>query len=137
MVKYLQNPFTILGIGALVVFGLISFMNDYLAYKDRQCLVIDKLPSPGSGRHPGYFYLILKEERGIVFEQIVSPATYSQAQRGQAITFNLRQFDIRQTPWENAIFFFGTITVGSIGLVCLLLGCIFSGLNFAPKRWTY
>lgn len=121
MKKY---PITIIGLIFMVTFIVISINNDYLEYKTRTCLVLDKLSTPGGYKSSGHFYLVLKEERGIVFDLIVSPATYSQSYKGEIVHFNLRQMDIRQTPRENIIFFFGQIFAAAAFIVFIIIGII-------------
>lgn len=99
-----------------------------MTFKDRNCVVVDKIQSNGTYKHDGNFYLVLREERGIVFDIIVDAATYTQAKKDKIITFNLRQFDIKQTPKENILYFFGTIIVLIVGLISIafLIYCIFT-----------
>lgn len=101
-----------------------------MEFKDRKCLVIDKLKTSGTYRYSGKFYLILKEERGIKFDLEVSPATYSQSKIGQSKYFNLRNMDIKQTLKENIIYFFGQVIFGTVGFVCLIAGLIFINIKW-------
>jgi len=106
MFKYFKQSTTIIALICFIIAGIISYNNDYLDRKDRRCVVLDKLESFGGHKSSSHFYLILKEERGIIFDLIVSPATYSQSKVGETLVFNLKQMDIRQTPKENLIYFF-------------------------------
>lgn len=111
-----------IGLVSLILYTILSINNDYLTYKDRNCVVVDKLEQMSNRRSThSDFILILKEERGIIFDIIVSPSTYSQSKVGQKIIFNLRQFDIKQTPKEN-IYLFGYILLLSIGISFLIVG---------------
>ena len=120
----------ILGIvGSLIVFvGVVMLIkpNNYTKFKDRQCLVLDKLETSGGSKYSGNFYLVLKEERGIVFDIIVSAATYSQSKIGSIVVFNLRDYDIKQTPRENAFYLFGPGILIFLGLIFLLAFAIFN-----------
>lgn len=113
----------IIGLIAMTTFIIIHTNNYYMEYKDRKCVVLDKLTTNGGYKSSGNFYLVLKEERGIKFDIIVSPTTYSQAKKNEIIHFNLRQFDIKQTSRENIIYFFGTVITGAIGFICLFAVC--------------
>lgn len=112
--------FTLIWITFLVY---IIATNDYTKYKDRKCLVLDKMTTTGGYKSSGQFYLVLREERGILFDIIVSPSTFSQTQIGETAIFNLRQFDIKQTIRENVLYFFAPIIVvfligiGILGLI--------------------
>ncbi len=111
-----------LGLFLILVFGFLFFKsisNDYMHYKIRKCFVLDKLER--IGRNSGNFYLILKEEREIVFDLIVSPATYSQARVGDTLNFNLREFDIKQTSQKNLFYFFSPIILGVILILIIIL----------------
>lgn len=126
MRNYLKQTLTKIGIVATIIFGVICYNNDYMEYKDRKCIVLDKLTSPSGRRNSGDFYLVLKEERGIVFDLRVSPATYSQSKIGKIKYFSLRQFDIKQTAMNNVIYWFGTVFFGILSFVCLIGGWISS-----------
>ena len=126
MKKYFTNGFTIVGFISLIIFGIIYYNNDYMEFKERRCIVLDKMTTTGGYKSSGHFYLVLKEERGIVFDLIVSPATFSQSKIGDTIYFNLRQLEIKQTPMNNAIYFFGSIIFGVIAFGCLIGGWLYA-----------
>jgi hypothetical protein len=89
-----------------------------MEFKVRNCIILNKVMSPAGYKHSSNFYLILKEEQGIVFDQIVAPSTYTQHEIGDKIRFDLRNFDIKQTHKENIIFFLGQL------IVDVLAGCL-------------
>lgn len=124
MIKYLKQTMTKIGIVATIIFGIIYYNNDYMEFKDRKCIVLDKMTTTGGYKHSGHFYLVLKEERGIVFDLIVSPATFSQSKIADIKYFNLRQLEIRQTPMDKAIYLLDII-FGAIGFTCLIGGWVF------------
>lgn len=125
MAKYLKQTMTKIGIVATIIFGIIYYNNDYMEFKYRKCIVLDKMTTTGGYKSSGHFYLVLKEERGIVFDLIVSPATFSQSKIGDTKYFNLRQLEIKQTPMNNVIYFFGSVIFGLTGFVFLIGGWIF------------
>jgi hypothetical protein len=104
--------------GLAIVFGLITYIfdqhNTYMRFKQRKCIILDKLITPPGYKHSADLYLVLKEERGIVFDLNVAPATYSQHKIGDTIHFTLRDFDIKQTRRDNTIYFFGQVLLFAI-----------------------
>ena len=116
----MKRIFYLIGIAVISIIMYVCSNNDYLTHKDRNCVVVDKIQSIGSYKHHGNFYLVLREERGIVFDIIVDAATYTQAKKDQNITFSLRQMDIKQTPKENILYFFGPIIVLIFGLIFII-----------------
>jgi hypothetical protein len=125
MKKYLNLTVTKIGIISSIVFCFIYFNNDYMEFKDRKCIVLDKIATTGGYKSSGDFYLVLKEERGIVFDLTVTPATFSQSKTGDIKYFSLRQFDVEQTLTNNAIFIFGSVIFGVLAFGCLIGGWVF------------
>jgi hypothetical protein len=120
----MKKIFIIIGI-ILTSISIYNFCNnDYMEFKERKCIVLDKMVVDG-GKYSDNFYLVLKEERGIIFDQMVSPSTYSQADSGEIVYFNLRQFDIRQTTKENWKDFFGVVILFAFGIVLTLASIFF------------
>lgn len=113
-----------------IITGIMSYvgfqMHEYGHYKDRNCIVLDKLQS--SGRYSGNFYLVMEEDRGIVFDRNVRPSTYSQAEVGQNIVLRLRDMDIKQTKSGNALNFL-LIILGSAAISFLLVSAFVSLLE--------
>jgi hypothetical protein len=120
MKKYFTNTFTVIGIIFTLIFVIIWQNNDYLAYRERECVVIDKLQTIGSES----FILVMQEDRGIIFDRIVSPATYSQLEEGNTAIFDLRDFDINQTTKNNLIYVFGQFMFGLFGIAFLFIGLL-------------
>lgn len=118
------SKISLIGAVLSITAAVIHFNNDYMTFKERECLVIDKMTTTGGYKSSGRFYLVLKEDRGIIFDQIVSPATFSQAGISEKITFDLRQFDIKQTLRENVIYFFGEIILACVGVGLIAIGLI-------------
>jgi len=121
MAKKVRTLFCLISIVIMCFITYNFFNNDYMTHKDRNCVVLDKIQSNGGYKYPGNFYLILKEERGIVFDIIVDAATYTQSKIGQNITFSLRQHDIKQTQKENILYFFGPILFLMFTLFVIML----------------
>jgi hypothetical protein len=121
----------IFGIITIIVFGIIRLNNDYMDFKTRKCVVLNKLTTSGGYKSSGDFYLVLKEEKGIIFDLIVCPSTFSQSKVGDTKFFNLRDFDIKQTPKNNLLYFFGEVIFGTVGFVFIVAGMI---LLFLSKK---
>lgn len=118
MKNYFNKITTKLFLISLTILLIISFNNDYMSFKDRECLVIDKIQSDGSYKSSVRFYLILKEKStGINFDLIVNPTTYTLAQKNDIKIFNLRDFDIQQNHKDNIIYFIGTCIFISLTIV--------------------
>lgn len=109
----------------IILFAITSLWiitnNTYMDFKIRKCVILNKIITPPGYKQSANLYLVLKEERGIVFDLIVAPATYTQHNVGDTIYFNLRDFDIRQTPRDNVIFFFGQIVMIAITIALIIL----------------
>lgn len=101
-----------IGIISAVLFLIIHFTNDYMEFKDRECLVLEKVQN----EHRSYLILKYKET---MFDLTVGPATFYQATTNNIIHFNLRQFDIKQTERDNTIYFFGYIITGIAAFLLL------------------
>ena len=129
MKQYITNPITIIGIIATIIFCAIQYNNDYMEFKDRKCTVLDKVQTPGGYKTPGRFYLVLRDERGIVFDMPVAVSTYSQAIKGSTMYFNVRQLEIKQSSSENLIYFVGPVVMASCAIVCFIFGFFTSRFN--------
>ena len=114
MNKFFKNPLIIVGIISLILFGIIYTNSDYLTYKEHKCRVLDKPPVKteiyGKFNNSPRFYLSLKDESEITFDLLVSPSLYLQSKPGDILYFDLRRMDIKQTTWDNLIYFFGQIS---------------------------
>lgn len=109
-----------------ILAGLIIWLNnDYMTYNSEKCVVLDKLTTNGGYKRSGQFYLVLQTDKNQVFDLSVTPATFSQSKIGDVRTFNVRPFDIKQSPIENALYFFGQVIVFAIGSVCVIFEIIF------------
>jgi hypothetical protein len=124
MKKYLLNPITIIGFISLILSIVIHVNDDYMVRKERKCIVLDKLENIGGYRTSGRYYLILKEERGIVFEIVVSPAVYSQSRIGQRVIKNLSEYEIQSEINKTLIYFIGGIMSKTCAVVFLIAGWI-------------
>lgn len=113
-----MNKIGIAGAVSLIIAMAIYYNNDYIVYHKTDCVVLDKLTTTVGSKYSGKFYLVLRSGKGIVFDEIVSPTTFSQCDVGEKVQFNLRQMDIKQTFYENMVYFISQIVFAVLG-VCL------------------
>jgi len=128
-----------IGIIFLIATIALSYSSDYMQFKDRACVVVDKMQTAGGYKASGQFILILKDEQNRTFDRYVAASTYSQAIVGNMYKFNLREFDIKQTPTNNTIYFFGYCTFLTVTIVFLFLGIVLWGnevynMYYKPKK---
>jgi len=83
--------------------------------KDRNCLILHKMETSGSYKYGGSLYLILKEERGIIFDLRVSPSVYYQSKIGDYTIFRVPEGSIIKN-WANPF------------IVCILIASLLSFL---------
>lgn len=102
--------------GAVLLIVCFLIPNEYMKYKKTECIVLDKIMTQGKYTH---MYLILKDNKGRIFDLDVSPATYSQHIKGDNITFELREHDIHQTKRDN-IYFFGICILYCISIYTII-----------------
>ena len=91
------------------VYALVS-INKYMTYTDVPVEVKQVYSGVSSGKHSRMeFIAIYQTKDGTIFDRRLSAAQFYQLQPGDKITLELRPYDIKQTGWENAIWFFGAI----------------------------
>lgn len=131
--KFFKNPLIIIGIISIILFGIIYIDSDYLTYKEHKCRVLEKIDPKieltGKFQNTPHFYLHLKDESEIDFNLLVSPSLYTQSKPGDILYLELRRMDIKQTAWDNLIYFFGQIILVIIGIFCLSCGIVFQYLD--------
>lgn len=107
---------------SLIAWGIFG-KNDYTKEKDVKCLVLDKIQTGADYKISAHFYLIVKEERGYVFELDVYPSVFSQAKMGEYIIFTISESTIRDRGSANSLFvlhFFSIIIGSFILIVCII-----------------
>lgn len=90
---------------SLTVF--ITMINDYNTFRPVPVEVTGSHES--AGRYSSKLYLILYSEEWGEFDIIVRPTTFHKYKNGGNVTFILREMDMKQTFWKNAIFIFGQV----------------------------
>ena len=110
-------------VGVLLMLGSVVLHNssDYMHKKDVPVTFIDKRldQSCRKGRCRDYMVGLFKTEEGVYFDRPISFYMHSQVHLGEKFNLNIRRFDIKQTGWENTVFFFGTVILFSFGITCL------------------
>lgn len=95
--------------------------DSYGKFRDVEVTVVDRLAS--QGRYSATFYLIVENDEYGRFDIPVRPTLYQTAKNGEKLVFNLRPFDIRQTPYNNMVYVFGQIIIWIL-LAFYIVGCI-------------
>lgn len=112
-------------VGVLLMLGSILLHNssDYMHKKEVPVTFIDKRldQSCHKSRCRDYMVGLFKTERGVYFERPISFYMYSQMHLGEKFNLNIRRMDIKQTGWENIVFFFGPVILFSFGVTCLVI----------------
>lgn len=112
----------------ILLTGLYIINDKYSEFKERKCIVIDKIQTSGGYKTSGEFYMILREvSTNRTFDLIVSPSTYVTTKPGDIIYFNLREFDIRQDKWN---------TIKSIAAFTLFWTAILVSIIFTIAYFT-
>lgn len=123
-------------IGLMVIAYYWYINNDYMNHKDRLVEVLDKYEEIKYSKKRSYsrtdYYIYARDvESGINFELAVTRYSYlKELEIGKRYYFKLRRSDIKQTPYDNAINFFGFVCF--IG--ALLLKSIIFIFSFTFKQ---
>jgi len=101
--------------------GVVKYNDDYMVEKDVHVTFIDKMErnSCHKSNCTGKLYGLFKTDDGIFFDRQISMYMYTQMKVGEDFNLTLRRMDIKQTGWDNVIYFFGVITM-SIFVVMLI-----------------
>lgn len=99
----------------------LFFNNDYMTPRDYTVTVIDKFKEERCHKHGCNLYLkgLFKTVDGDFFDLDLTMASYNRLVIGGTAVFEERPFDIKQTPKENILYFFGPVVLFSITLVVL------------------
>ncbi len=110
----------VIGIIFLILFGVIKYTDDYMPYETHKCRVVTKMSIPT--KSSANLYLVLVDVKSnIEFDIIVSASTYNKAEKDKIMYFDLRRMDIKQTTYDNAVYFLGTIITGLLAFGFILL----------------
>lgn len=109
----------------------LHYSSDYMQYKDVPVTFVDRHLDESCSKSScrDRFVGLFKTNEGVFFDREISYYTYSQMHLGEKFTLNLRRFDIKQTPWENAVWFFGVAILFATGVGTLLTTLLFKAIE--------
>ena len=96
--------------------------NDYMTSRDYTVKMVDKFKEERCHKSSCNLYLkgLFRTEDGDFFDLDLTMASYTRLHPGSEAVFELRPFDIKQTPRENLLYFFGPVIVYSLTLSAIL-----------------
>lgn len=96
--------------------------NEYMTERPFNITVYDKMKVDSSKGRVN-LAVVYETDNGVFFDRYVSPSTYATSHVGESYALMLRPFDVKQTRWQNALYFVGPVVFGaiSITLFCFLL----------------
>lgn len=101
----------------MVVASYLSLNNDYMSEKQYNATLVDKFQA--STTKSAIFYGVFKLEDGTTFDLSLSPADFRLLEINHKYQYALRPFDIKQTPTQNALYFFAPIVVLATAVVTI------------------
>ena len=107
----------------VIAYGYYA-INDYMHYKDYDVTVVNTLTGTQGKGSSLSFIAVYELNDGYRFSEYISPEMYSSIEKGDNITVSLRPFDVKQTLFDNIVWFFGMALVQSICgayIVCSIL----------------
>ena len=90
----------------VVAYGYYA-INDYMHYKDYDVTVVNTLTGTQGKGSSLSFIAVYELKDGYRFSEYISPEMYSSIEKGDNITVSLRPFDVKQTLFDNIVWFFG------------------------------
>lgn len=115
----------------VVAYGYYA-INDYMHYKDYDVTVVNTITGTQGKGSSLSFIAVYELKDGYRFSEYISPEMYSSIEKGDNITVSLRPFDVKQTWFDNIVWFFGMALVQSICgtyIVCSILFRIISKIE--------
>lgn len=98
--------------------GLVLGSSDYMTARDFTVKVDSKLMIPGSSKSAGRPMISYwSDDEKILFDQKVTAGTFAKAKEGDIHVLHIRPFDMKQTPAQNAMFFFLPVLLVCVGVV--------------------
>lgn len=97
----------------VIAYGYYA-INDYMHYKDYDVTVVNTLTGTQGKGSSLSFIAVYELNDGYRFSEYISPEMYSSIEKGDNITVSLRPFDVKQTWFDNIIWFFGMVLVQSV-----------------------
>ncbi|AWM12088.1 hypothetical protein KMC17_gp087 [Escherichia phage vB_EcoM_NBG2] len=115
----------------VIAYGYYA-INDYMHYKDYDVTVVNTLTGTQGKGSSLSFIAVYELNDGYRFSEYISPEMYSSIEKGDNITVSLRPFDVKQTWFDNIIWFFGMVLVQSVCgayVVCSILFRVISKIE--------
>lgn len=115
----------------VIAYGYYA-INDYMHYKDYDVTVVNTLTGTQGKGSSLSFIAVYELNDGYRFSEYISPEMYSSIEKGDNITVSLRPFDVKQTWFDNIVWFFGMALVQSICgtyIVCSILFRVISKIE--------
>ena len=115
----------------VVAYGYYE-INDYMHYKDYDVTVVNTLTGTQGKGSSLSFIAVYELNDGYRFSEYISPEMYSSIEKGDNITVSLRPFDVKQTLFDNIVWFFGMVLVQSVCcayIVFSIIFCVFSKIE--------
>lgn len=115
----------------VVAYGYYA-INDYMHYKDYDVTVVNTLAGTQGKGSSLSFIAVYELNDGYRFSEYISPEMYSSIEKGDNITVSLRPFDVKQTLFDNIVWFFGMVLVQSVCgayIVFSIIFCVFSKIE--------
>lgn len=97
----------------VIAYGYYA-INDYMHYKNYDVTVVNTLTGTQGKGSSLSFIAVYELKDGYRFSEYISPEMYSSIEKGDNITVSLRPFDVKQTLFDNIIWFFGMVLVQSV-----------------------
>lgn len=101
-------------------------------YKDYDVTVVNTLTGTQGKGSSLSFIAVYELNDGYRFSEYISPEMYSSIEKGDNITVSLRPFDVKQTLFDNIVWFFGMVLVQSVCgayIVFSIIFCVFSKIE--------
>lgn len=115
----------------VVAYGYYA-INDYMHYKDYDVTVVNTITGTQGKGSSLSFIAVYELNDGYRFSEYISPEMYSSIEKGDNITVSLRPFDVKQTLFDNIVWFFGMVLVQSICgtyIVCSIIFRVFGKIE--------
>ncbi|QXV82183.1 hypothetical protein bas37_0202 [Escherichia phage KarlGJung] len=97
----------------VIAYGYYA-INDYMHYKDYDVTVVNTFTGTQGKGSSLSFIAVYELNDGYRFSEYISPEMYSSIEKGDNITVSLRPFDVKQTLFDNIVWFFGMVLVQSV-----------------------
>lgn len=124
-------------VASLFIIYIVSLFNTYTTFNQYNLDVKELYSGLSGGKYPRTeFIAVLKTDDGILFDRRISPTLFSQIHKGDKIVLELRPIDIKQTPRDNLIWFFGYIVFVTIFSTIALFSLVFS-LSNKIRSWVF